>query len=176
MCVLSNSWFSGFSKLFTCGPFRRSSFLLSGRSSERPAAVKGASFAAQRTLDGEDRSEIIPRGKECPSEPSRSASMRTRTFPSIFTSLAFWTNSQTQRRGVVGDASTPARSFVVSLWIFVAMLRLCALSCDAENCDLNDTREPNPFTRVCPDQTSASSRSSSSQGAPRVQPQSLPVH
>lgn len=66
MCVLSNSGFSGFSKVSTCGPFRRSSFLLSGRSSERPAAVKGASFAAQRTLDGEDHSEIIPCGKEWP--------------------------------------------------------------------------------------------------------------
>ena len=70
-----------------------------------------------------------------------SASMRTRTFPSIFTSLAFWINSQTQRRGVVGDASTPARSFAISSWIFVAMLRLCALSCEAENCDLNDTKD-----------------------------------
>src|SRR5215469_16015387 len=30
------------------------------RSSERPGAVKGAFFAAKRTLDGEDRSERLP--------------------------------------------------------------------------------------------------------------------
>jgi hypothetical protein len=31
---------------------------------ERPGAVKGAFCAAQRTLDGEDRSAILPLGKE----------------------------------------------------------------------------------------------------------------
>src|ERR1035438_6218059 len=31
---------------------------------ERPGAVKGAIFAAQRTLDGEDRSATLPLGKE----------------------------------------------------------------------------------------------------------------
>ena len=31
---------------------------------ERPGAVKGAIFAAQRTLDGEDRSAILRLGKE----------------------------------------------------------------------------------------------------------------
>lgn len=33
------------------------------------------------------------------------------------------------------------------------MLRLCALSCDAENCDLKDTSEPNPFARARPKET-----------------------
>jgi hypothetical protein len=33
---------------------------LAERCSERPGAVKGAFFAAKRTLDGEDRSERIP--------------------------------------------------------------------------------------------------------------------
>src|ERR1035437_8092346 len=31
---------------------------------ERPGAVKGAIFAAQRTLDGEDRSATLPLGKK----------------------------------------------------------------------------------------------------------------
>jgi hypothetical protein len=31
---------------------------------ERPGAVKGAIFTAQRTLDGEDRSATLPLGKE----------------------------------------------------------------------------------------------------------------
>ena len=31
---------------------------------ERPGAVKGAFCAVQRTLDGEDRSAILPLGKE----------------------------------------------------------------------------------------------------------------
>lgn len=57
----------------------------------------------------------------CASASSRPASMRTRTLPSMFTSLAFWISSQTHRLDVVGDA--PARSFVSSLWIFVAIIR-----------------------------------------------------
>src|ERR1700745_933431 len=36
---------------------------LAERCAERPAAVKGASFAAKRTLDGEDRSARIPQGR-----------------------------------------------------------------------------------------------------------------
>jgi hypothetical protein len=55
------------------------------------------------------------------------------TFPATFTSLAFWINSQTQRFGNIGDATTPARSFDISWWIFVAMKRLCALCSEAEN-------------------------------------------
>jgi hypothetical protein len=39
--------------------FQKIPFLHSGGCSERPGAVKGAFFAAQRTLDGEDRSERI---------------------------------------------------------------------------------------------------------------------
>ena len=45
--------------------FQKISFLPSGEVSERPGAVKGAFFAAKRTLDREDRSGRIPRGKEC---------------------------------------------------------------------------------------------------------------
>ena len=44
----------------------------------------------------------------------KSASMSTWTLPSIFTSLAFWINSQTQRRDVVGEVSTLARCFSTS--------------------------------------------------------------
>ncbi len=83
----------------------------------------------------------------CASGSSRSASMCTRTLPPIFTSLAFWINSQTQRLDVVGDASTPARSFVSSSWIFVAIIRLWAFSEEAENCDLNVT-DDRPLDRV----------------------------
>ena len=45
--------------------FQKIPFLHSGGCSERPGAVKGAFFAAQRTLDGEDRSEkILAQGME----------------------------------------------------------------------------------------------------------------
>jgi hypothetical protein len=37
---------------------------LTGGCSERPGAVKGAFFAAERTLDGEDRSVTIPSGRK----------------------------------------------------------------------------------------------------------------
>ena len=68
-------------------------FLHGGRCSERPGAVKGAFFAAERTLDGEDRSATIPPGRKgsgrCgifglssvlpsrPNQPCRHPSIRT---------------------------------------------------------------------------------------------------
>ena len=44
--------------------FLNSTFLPSGGFSERPGAVKGAFGAAERTLDGEDRSVSIPLGRK----------------------------------------------------------------------------------------------------------------
>ena len=44
--------------------FLTSTFLPSGGFAERPGAVKGAFCAAQRTLDGEDRSATIPLGRK----------------------------------------------------------------------------------------------------------------
>ena len=60
------------------GPFQRRAFLPGGSFSERPGAVKGAPQfgAAQRTLDGEDRSETVSAGKEW----SLTAQARKRSF------------------------------------------------------------------------------------------------
>ena len=94
--------------------------------------IRGESVSTPRESAVSISTPLLPavladKGKAAPLRWSpRSASMRTRTFPPIFTSLAFWINSQTQRFGVVGDASTPARSLDISSWIFVAMKRLCA--------------------------------------------------
>ena len=45
-------------------PSLKSTFLPGGGFAERPGAVKGAFFAAERTLDGEDRSVTIPPGRK----------------------------------------------------------------------------------------------------------------
>ena len=79
--------------------------------------------------------------------------MCTRTLPPIFTSLAFWINSQTQRFGIVGDASTRARSSDSSLWIFVATIWLRDFCSNAENSSLNVTVGPIPLDRVHPEQS-----------------------
>ena len=44
--------------------FLKIHFLPSGGFAERPGAVKGAFYAAERTLDGEDRSVTIPLGRK----------------------------------------------------------------------------------------------------------------
>ncbi len=55
-----------FLKLLLLLSFLKPTYLsfLAEQFAERPGAVKGAFCAAQRTLDGEDRSATLPLGKE----------------------------------------------------------------------------------------------------------------
>jgi len=65
------------------GPFRGEHSFLAERCSERPGAVKGAPQfgAAQRTLDGEDRSERIPAGRNGPLTAASEEIFTTYNYP-----------------------------------------------------------------------------------------------